>query len=65
MADNKKGSAAPEMLIGANSIARFLGATPRQVGHWCEKGFLPHFHIGKRLCARPETLRRWLEEREQ
>lgn len=65
MPDKTAASGGPEILIGANNIARFLGATPRQVWHWCEKGHLPHFHIGKRLCARPETLRRWLEEQEQ
>ena len=55
----------PEILTGAGAIALFLGVTRRQVYHWNEHAGLPCIKIGKTICARPETLRRWLEEREQ
>lgn len=55
----------PELLMGHKEIARFLGLSPRQVSWMDEKGRLPTFRIGRRPCARPETLRTWLKEQEQ
>jgi len=53
--------ASPEVLTGASKIAAFLGVTPRQVYHWCEQDVLPHFRIGRTVCARAWELREWLD----
>ena len=51
-------------LTGARAIAEFLGMTPRQVFHRVEDGTLPVFRMGKSICARPATLREWIERLE-
>lgn len=53
-----------EMLYGTKAIAEFLGIRPRQALHLMEQGRLPHFHIGRVLCANRSTLRAWLAEQE-
>jgi hypothetical protein len=53
-----------EILMGHKEIARFLGLTPRQVSWMDENGRLPTFRLGRRPCARPETLRSWLRDQE-
>ena len=59
----------PELLDGAEAIARFLGITLRRTYYLCgeatEGPALPAFRLGRRLCARPSTLRAWLAERER
>lgn len=55
----------PLLLTGAKAIGNFLGLTERQVLHRVETGDLsPVFRLGKTLCARPETLRQWIERQE-
>lgn len=55
----------PEILIGHKAIARFLGLSPRQVSWLDEKNCLPTFRIGRRPCARPESLRAWVKDQEE
>lgn len=55
----------PELLIGIKTIARFLGITDRQASWLEERGHLPTFKIGRRPCARPESLRAWLKDEEE
>ena len=53
-----------ELLHGCKQIAAFLNLTPRQVFYRTATGELPHFRIGQTICARPDTLRAWIAERE-
>ncbi|MCF3638726.1 hypothetical protein LXM94_01910 [Rhizobium sp. TRM95111] len=57
----------PELLMGYKPIARFMGMTPRQVSWAAQNGRLPIFYLGegRKPCARPETLRKWLVDAEQ
>lgn len=55
----------PELLVGRKEIARFLGITPRQVAWLDDEQRIPIFAIGRRRCARPESLRKWLLEEEK
>ena len=43
---------APDLLYGANAIAAFLGIRRGVVYHLIETGRLPHFKVGKTVCAR-------------
>jgi hypothetical protein len=52
------------LLYGTKAIAGFLGITPRQALHLTEQGRIPHFHIGRVLCANRNTLRHWLDQQE-
>ncbi|MBN6820703.1 DNA-binding protein [Methylobacterium organophilum] len=53
-----------EMLYGTKAIAEFLGIRPRQALHLLEQDRLPHFHVGRVLCANRSTLRQWLADQE-
>ena len=53
------------LLYGCKGIGSYLGLTENEVWTLCNKGDLPHFRIGRRLCARPATLDRWLESLEE
>ncbi|SHF60452.1 hypothetical protein SAMN02745157_2522 [Kaistia soli DSM 19436] len=55
----------PQVLIGHKEIARFLGVSPRQVAWLDEKNRLPTFRIGRRSCARPDSLQAWLIAEEE
>jgi hypothetical protein len=58
----------PDLLEGADAIAEFLfGARTdrRRVYRLRDKGRLPLFRIGGRLCARRSTLREWLADQER
>ncbi len=58
-------SLADDLLNGAAAIATYMGWTPRQVFYAAERGYLPIFRRGKRLCARKSTLVRHMEGLEQ
>ena len=51
------------MCVGASAIAKFTGASRRQVYHWTETGLMPAFKIGSVVCADKAALRAWLAER--
>lgn len=53
--------ATPEVLLGAKAIADFLGWSERQVFYRVETDKIPTFRLGKTICAKPETLLRWIE----
>jgi hypothetical protein len=40
------------VLAGAKAIADHLGITERQARHWADRGWIPTFRLGDRLCAR-------------
>lgn len=56
---------APDLLLGANAIATFLGVTRRQAYRLMEDGIIPSFHCGGSVAARRTSLRKWLVEAEQ
>lgn len=51
-----------DLLYGCRHIGNFLGLSADQVWHLCRKGTLPHFHIGRRLCATRTALQNWLDQ---
>ena len=55
---------AGELLYGSAAIAAFLGIRQRQAYHLISTGGLPTFKIGDVVCARPDTVRAWIAERE-
>ena len=55
---------AGDMLYGTKSIAEHLGIRPRQALHLIEQDRLPHFHVGKIICARRSTLTAWIAAQE-
>ncbi len=57
----------PELLLGADAIATFIGVTPRQLRQIHTKGgTIPLFKLKKSglVAARPESLRAWLAAEE-
>lgn len=52
------------MLYGTKAIAEFLGVRPRQALYMMEQGRLPHFKIGRALCANRKTVAEWLAAQE-
>jgi len=51
------------LLVGAKAISKWLFGTEakvRQVYYLCEKGNLPHFHLGSRLAADASVLALWM-----
>lgn len=54
-----------EVLYGVKAIAKFLGLPKRAAQHQVDTGRIPHFRMGKNICARPSSLRAWLAELEQ
>ena len=53
-----------DLLLGAPSIARFLGLNSRQVYRLIYCGIIPHFKLGGSVSARRSTLSKWLAEQE-
>ena len=54
-----------EMLYGTKAIAEFLGIKPRAAKHLVDQDRIPHFKIGRRICAAPSKLAAWLEEQHE
>lgn len=52
------------LLYGVKAIADFLGVRQRQALGLIERGHLPHYHVGKIVCANRATLTAWLAARE-
>lgn len=55
----------PDLLMGANAIAKFLGVTPRQVYRLIYEGIAPSFKLGGTVAARRSSLRSWMAELER
>ena len=51
-----------DLLTGVREIAAFLGWTKHAAQHRIDGGLLPHFHVGRTICARRSTLNAWLAE---
>lgn len=54
----------PDLLMGADAIARFLGITRRQAYRLIYDGLLPSFKLGGTVSARRSSLTAWLAEKE-
>lgn len=54
-----------ELLVGHKAIARFLNVTPRFVSWHDEKGELPTFMVGARVCATKAAIRQWLADKQR
>ncbi|WP_292414663.1 helix-turn-helix domain-containing protein [Mesorhizobium sp.] len=54
----------PDLLMGADAIARFLGITRRQTYRLVYDGLLPSFKLGGTVAARRSSLTAWLAEAE-
>ncbi len=52
------------LLYGVQAIADFLGVRKRQALGLIERGHLPHYHVGKIVCANRATVTAWLRDRE-
>ncbi len=52
----------PRVLYGVPAVAKYLGIGERQARHQIDKGCIPSFKIGGRICARPADLDAWLEK---
>jgi hypothetical protein len=60
-------SLADDLLEGASAIAEFYFGDPRKrrkVYHLVEKGALPVFHLGEKICARKSSLMSRIESEE-
>ena len=51
-----------DLLHGADAIRQFLGLrSNRQIFYLAEQGRLPHFRLGRILCASRASLADWLK----
>jgi excisionase family DNA binding protein len=55
---------AADLLYGVGAIATFLGVKKRAAYHLVETNRIPHFKVGKTVCARRSKLMAALEELE-
>lgn len=55
---------AGDLLLGATSIAKFLGITRRQTYRLVYDGIVPSFKAGGTVAARKSSLLRWMAEQE-
>lgn len=65
--DHADESVAPDILRGADQIARFLfgdSGARRRIYDLAEAGVLPVFRLGRIICARRSTLRVWISRQE-
>ncbi|MAM37514.1 MAG: DNA-binding protein [Erythrobacter sp.] len=53
-----------DLLYGVEAIAAHLKLRPKQVAQMHDRGHLPTFKIGARVCARKSTLAKHFEAQE-
>lgn len=53
-----------DLLMGADTIAKFLGISRRQTYRLVYDGLLPSFKLGGTVSARRSSLTKWLAEQE-
>ncbi len=51
-----------ELLYGCRLIGEYLGLSYDQAWHLIRRHELPHFRIGRRVCARRSALDVWLDD---
>lgn len=52
-----------DLLLGAKAVARFIGATERQVHHMAAIDAIPTFRLGHRIAASKRSLSSWIAAR--
>lgn len=57
-------NADPDLLYGVPAIADCLKMRERQIYHLVQKGEIPTFKIGGKVCARKSSLMSWLAAKE-
>ncbi len=55
----------PDLILGADAIAKFLGITRRQAYRLTYDAIIPTFKCGGTVAARRSSLMRWMAEAEQ
>ena len=50
-----------DLLYGCEAIGEYLGLTRKQLQHRIAEKRIPHFRVGKTICATRSTLRAWLD----
>lgn len=55
----------PDLLLGADPIAAFLGITRRQAYRLIHDEIIPSFKCGGSVAARRSSLRKWMADAEQ
>ena len=53
-----------DILHGYKEVGAFLRMTPKQIEHRVRAGEVPHFKLGRTVCARRSTLNAWLADQE-
>ncbi|PWJ84879.1 excisionase family DNA binding protein [Pseudaminobacter salicylatoxidans] len=53
-----------DLLMGADTIAKFLGISRRQTYRLVYDGLIPSFKLGGTVSARRSSLTKWLAEQE-
>lgn len=53
-----------DLLMGADTIAKFLGISRRQTYRLVYDGLLPSFKLGGTVSARRSSLTKWMAEQE-
>lgn len=51
------------LLYGLKAISTSMGVRPRQAQHLVETDQIPHFHMGRVICAHRPLLTAWLDAR--
>ena len=51
-----------DLLYGCAAIGEFLDLSAYQVQHQVDAGRIPHFRIGKTICATRAALTAWLND---
>ena len=56
MTETEQPTATADLLYGCEAIATFLGIKKRSAQHLIETNRIPHFRVGKTVCARRARL---------
>ncbi|MDP2598564.1 MAG: helix-turn-helix domain-containing protein [Candidatus Liptonbacteria bacterium] len=52
-----------QAIYDAEKLAKFFGVTAKTVRHWCQKGKLPSFKIGKEWKVRVADLQKMIDRK--
>jgi hypothetical protein len=62
------GSLSDDLIEGADALAEFIFGSRkdrRKVYHLAEKGELPLFRLGAKICGRKSAILQWISEQER
>lgn len=52
-----------EKLLTVEEVAQWLNVDIRLLYLWCQKGFIPHYRLGRGLRFSETEIREWLQKR--